>query len=1022
MSACVSLSRRTSTARFPSAARLAGAVLALLVIVLAPAAPLQAQTQAQIQRFLELDKVLERHKAAGHWQQAVETAEQMRELVRSSGMPVHVEMATVDQLALAYLNLGKYPHALSLYQEMIQTCRTARSSNQEIARSLNRSMFAGLLGAGRAYRDLGQHEEAVAYFRQAADFAQRSGMPLDAAHASVDRSWSLQRLGRNDEAIELLLEALPIVKQGADHNRPYDSAQANYINALDYLAGAYDRIGRFDLGEPYHRAALDFAIRKVGWKHEHAAISADKMAQSYHMQGRMAEAEQLYRMAGAIFEATIGRQHPRYAMLLDNLAMLQIDPVQAEAMARDALRIKRLVYGDDHQQVAFSLRTLGNALSNQGRNAAAEPLVRQALAIFEKAYGPNDLATAQCREVLATCLLRQGAYQESLELVDQALAANQRNPFPPMLASNMHFLRAVPLEMLDRLDEAAEALDQGFALVEIHRAQTAGVERERAKAFECFTNAYNLAIRQRAKLGQVEAMFALIEAMKSRAFLDELQVQRVDLLAELPDSRRRELAERETQLRARLSQADAAFNALPEPGPNPTKEQAERQQQAAQAIFAARDALYQHLADVKASSKTYRELLTNQSETATLSDLQDELADGDLVLNYVVGDDHAYVIAVRKGSAEFAELLLDEPSAKLFGIEPGSLTRDKLASMLLEEEGGVMPALSSPQPLSAEIHAKLNALWTTLAPAAEREALTAGKVSRLAILPSGALSLLPFEALVVKNDEAPEYLLDVGPPVVYSPSASVLLNLARRQGEPAASAAPVLALGNPSYPQTSGQQDVVDRLMAESGTIRRTRAALSPLPFSGWEAKWVKQHFDEAGVGTTLLIGTEATEAAVRRGVAGRKIVHLACHGLADQSYGNFFGELALTPGRAGNPADDGRLSMSEIYGLGLDGCELAILSACQTNYGPEQRGEGVWALSRGFLVAGARRVAASNWVVDDEAGATLVSFFTSYLARTDPADYDYAASLHKAKQNVRKDARWAHPFYWSSLVLVGPK
>ena len=161
----------------------------------------------------------------------------------------------------------------------------------------------------------------------------------------------------------------------------------------------------------------------------------------------------------------------------------------------------------------------------------------------------------------------------------------------------------------------------------------------------------------------------------------------------------------------------------------------------------------------------------------------------------------------------------------------------------------------------------------------------------------------------------------------------------------------------------------------------------------------------------------------MRRNVAGHEIVHLACHGMAEQAYGNFFGELALVPGRAGDPNDDGALSMSEIYDLALDGCELAVLSACQTNYGPEQRGEGVWALSRGFLVAGARRVVASNWVVHDEAGATLVSHFAFYLTKSQNDDgYDYADALRRAKREVRKDERWTHPFYWSSLVLVGPK
>ena len=54
--------------------------------------------------------------------------------------------------------------------------------------------------------------------------------------------------------------------------------------------------------------------------------------------------------------------------------------------------------------------------------------------------------------------------------------------------------------------------------------------------------------------------------------------------------------------------------------------------------------------------------------------------------------------------------------------------------------------------------------------------------------------------------------------------------------------------------------------------------------------------------------------------------------------------------------ADDGFLTLAEIYQLDLRRCELAILSACETNFGPQQQGEGVWAISRGFLVAGSRR------------------------------------------------------------------
>ena len=195
------------------------------------------------------------------------------------------------------------------------------------------------------------------------------------------------------------------------------------------------------------------------------------------------------------------------------------------------------------------------------------------------------------------------------------------------------------------------------------------------------------------------------------------------------------------------------------------------------------------------------------------------------------------------------------------------------------------------------------------------------------------------------------------------------------------------------------------------------------------ESTWLQQTFEKVGFKSEKLTGAAATEAAIRREAPGREIIHLACHGMADQSYGNFFGALAVMPGKAGDSKDDGFLSMSEIYELDLTGCELAILSACETNYGPQQQGEGVWALSRGFLVAGSRRVIASNWVVDDQAAATLVSYFASYLTAPGKdasagavSNRDYAVALHKAKKGIRNDEKWSHPYYWSSLVLVGPK
>jgi CHAT domain-containing protein len=272
-----------------------------------------------------------------------------------------------------------------------------------------------------------------------------------------------------------------------------------------------------------------------------------------------------------------------------------------------------------------------------------------------------------------------------------------------------------------------------------------------------------------------------------------------------------------------------------------------------------------------------------------------------------------------------------------------------------------------------------------------------------------------------------QFLLDAGPPILYGPSATVLYNLMdRRMAAGTKDLEPVLTVGNPNY-SALGAPDADQTalgLLAARSRYGASGSRLAPLPFSEWETSWVGEVFGEQEIAVAQLKGPLATEATVRFNVAGRRIVHLACHGLADQTHGNFFGALALTPGKdAKDPADDGFLTLPEIYELNLKGCELTILSACETNYGPEQKGEGVWALSRGFLVAGARRVAASNWLVDDEAAASLVSYFCSNLAKAEKEGKtpDYAEGLHTAKRWVREQEKWSSPYYWGTFVLVGP-
>ena len=107
---------------------------------------------------------------------------------------------------------------------------------------------------------------------------------------------------------------------------------------------------------------------------------------------------------------------------------------------------------------------------------------------------------------------------------------------------------------------------------------------------------------------------------------------------------------------------------------------------------------------------------------------------------------------------------------------------------------------------------------------------------------------------------------------------------------------------------------------------------------------------------------------------------------------------------------------MHEIYNLDLP-ADLVVLSACQTALGKEIRGEGLVGLTRGFMYAGAPRVIASLWKVDDAATAGLMSeFYRAMLGR----GLRPAAALRAAQIKMWEQQRWRSPYYWAAFTLQG--
>jgi CHAT domain-containing protein len=318
---------------------------------------------------------------------------------------------------------------------------------------------------------------------------------------------------------------------------------------------------------------------------------------------------------------------------------------------------------------------------------------------------------------------------------------------------------------------------------------------------------------------------------------------------------------------------------------------------------------------------------------------------------------------------------------------------------------------------------------------------------RLAIVAPGALEYIPFAALPMPQPSSARPLITEHE-IVNLPSASALAALrvetaGRKRAEKsiAVLADPVFDPGDPrvliARNRISNKNLVVSarsagktQIPAESEppsalnsdlkralrgfNIINERGGFSRLPFSREEAQAIASFSPK----DSLMQATDfqANRATATGGELARyRIIHFATHGLLNSEYPDLSGLVLSLVTEDGKP-QDGFLRMHEIYNLNLP-ADLIVLSACQTALGKQIKGEGLVGLTRGFMYAGARRVVASLWQVDDLATAQLMkSFYRGVLKE----GLRPAAALRAAQLETIKQKRWSSPFFWAAFTIQG--
>jgi len=173
-----------------------------------------------------------------------------------------------------------------------------------------------------------------------------------------------------------------------------------------------------------------------------------KIGNLYDFNGCYREAEPLFKQALEVRRKIYGENHPDVATSLNNLAEVYSKEGkynEAEPLHKQALEIFRKIYGEYHPYVAHLLNNLAEVYSKEGKYNEAEPLLKHALEIFRKIYGENHPDVALSLNNLAGLYYEEGRYAEAEPLHKQALEIFRKiyGEYHPYVATSLNNLAEV---------------------------------------------------------------------------------------------------------------------------------------------------------------------------------------------------------------------------------------------------------------------------------------------------------------------------------------------------------------------------------------------------------------------------------------------------------------------------------------------------------------------------------------------------------------------------------------------------
>lgn len=913
---------------------------------------------------------------------------------------------TYGLLGVVYWSKGEYARVEEFYHKALAIKRRAFGENHiEVAHAYN--------NFGIYYWNKGDYDLALSHYLKALEmrralFGENSAQ---VGHSYNNIGIVYWNKGDHERAMQYYLKAQAVMQQYLAESDPAFGDLYNNIAIL------YDERGDYDMALVYYEKSHELRTKTLGENHPEVGASLANLGDTFFRKGDYEAAEKYLLRGLHIYKQTLEANHSSLAPCYLSLGLVHAarnEHEQALAYYDRAREVYTHAFGDTAPEVVKVYNNVGKSYSVLGQATAARQAHQQALTHARQAFGERHPLVAETYYHLGNLDFAQKNIATALRQYQRALLALT------MSAADTSIFSSPPLEALPQLPWLNELLLAKAEALLAHAARTphdltawhsayavqqlniAALERLRMdyqaegsklllaeKAHAVYAAALKTALLLYASTRDTNYQrhaFAFAEKNKAAILAEALQETKARQFAGIPDS----VLEHERNLRLELTyhetQIQKEKSAEAEPAGRRLAELERR-------YFKLKTQYRQFVGALEEHYPKYYALKYRHAEVE-IKRLQHALAANEALVEFFIGDRAIYIFTVSP--SQFALITRDKPE----GFEQTLL--DFARAIKKVEKAAFIQ------------HGR--ALYETLLRPVESQLAGA---QRLIIIPDGQLCYLPFEALLTRDTNARDYTklpyLIRDYEISYHYSASLW--------HAATQSAPQIAEGFVGFApvfRDSAQSGYVlahqthDPQYASVRAITVAGKRYGALPHSENEVATIAQLFKQKGQTSAGYFHLRATEANFKQALPRYRFIHIATHGLLNETQPKLSG-LLFSQTIDSAEVEDGILYSGETYNLNTS-AELVVLSSCESGVGQLVQGEGLLALTRGFMYSGVPNLVVSLWkVYDKHTSDFMLAFYQGLLQ-----DKGFGASLRAAKLNMLYNPSTAAPAKWSAFVLIG--